>query len=291
MRLEQRTLLQTVWGWKVAAYLFGAGMGAGAYAAGAATLLLPDLGSRSAGLFAMILGAVVVILSVPFLILDLERPLGFFRVLWRAKSSWLSRGAYILMAFSGLAVLNVLLGAPQWLTGLSLAAAVAVATYTGLLIGTMLARPIWNTPILPVLFLVSALSTGLAAIGLVGMLSGQQEVHALAAALRIPHMLLLIGELLVLYFYLTIVNSRTPDAVSLLLRGALSRTFWWGVVLVGLVLPIVLDLLAPAAGAALEAVSAVCVLVGGYLLRRAVLAAGTRAKVYLGASFVIRPEV
>lgn len=290
--------VQRVWGWKIAAYLFVAGAGAGAHAVGAAAALDPRLGSRAAGLFAMNVGAALVVLSILFLVWDLERPAGFLRVLRRTRRSWLSRGAWILLVFGALAGTNVLLGAPAVLTAVSLAAAVAVATYTGVLIGTIMARPIWNTPILPVLFLASALSTGIALVGVcerlvpAGAALGR-DLSTLGASLRTGHLLLLAGELLLLYFYLSIVASRTPDGVALLLRGPLAGPFWCGVVLVGLVLPLGLEaLVAPVGHAPLAGtLAALAVLAGGFCLRWVILAAGVRARVYLGVPFVIRPEV
>ena len=41
---------------------------------------------------------------------------------------------------------------------------IGVAVYTGILLGAMPSRPLWNSPILALLFLVSALSTGIAVI-------------------------------------------------------------------------------------------------------------------------------
>jgi formate-dependent nitrite reductase membrane component NrfD len=246
-----------------------------------------------------------VVLSILFLVWDLERPAGFLRVLRRTRRSWLSRGAWILLVFGALAGTNVLLGAPAVLTAVSLAAAVAVAAYTGVLIGTIMARPIWNTPILPVLFLASALSTGIALVGVCETLVPASAAHsrdlatlsrdlaALGASLRTGHLLLLAGELLLLYFYLSIVASRTPDGVALLLRGPLAGPFWVGVVLVGLVLPLGLEaLVAPVGHAPLAGtLGALAVLAGGFCLRWVILAAGVRARVYLGVPFVIRPDV
>ena len=62
----------------------------------------------------------------------------------------------------------------QWARGLALRwrtrllqvgalLAISIALYTGLLLGVVHGVPLWNTSILPMLFFVSALSTGLAA--------------------------------------------------------------------------------------------------------------------------------
>ncbi len=291
--------LQTVWGWKIATYLFLAGAGAGAYLVGSAALLWPGLASPPAATLFMEVGAAAVAVSVLFLIGDLGRPRYFLRALLRPGRSWLARGSWILIAFCALAAATLLARTPQGLTAVSLALAVAVATYTGLLLGTMLARPLWNTPALPVLFLVSALSTGMALCLLFGMAFGMAPgvlgaaVASTGAVLRAPHIGLLALEMLVLYFYLSIAHGRSRDSVELLVRGRLALGFWGGVVGIGLVLP--LALLAAEGGGesliALEIVAECAVLVGGYLLRRLILAAGIRNPVHLGVPFVIRREV
>ena len=58
--------------------------------------------------------------------------------------------------------------------------AVCVAAYTGVLLGDAgLAFPLWNMAILPLLFVVSAASTGIAAVLLVTYLAAPDEVEAL----------------------------------------------------------------------------------------------------------------
>lgn len=50
----------------------------------------------------------------------------------------------------------------RFLARLNFVSGVVLAIYTGILLSSFLARPLWNTAILPVLFLCSALSTGAA---------------------------------------------------------------------------------------------------------------------------------
>ena len=58
---------------------------------------------------------------------------------------------------------------------------IAVAVYTGILLGAMPARPFWNSPVLALLFLMSSLSTGVAAILLLKVIFGGNNSHALAS--------------------------------------------------------------------------------------------------------------
>lgn len=300
MSMSLETPLQNTWGWKVAVDLFGAGMGAGAYALGMVALVTPGLASRGVALMAMWLGLAAVVLAAVFLLWDLERPERFLRVIFKVKRSWLARGAWIVGIFCVLAFLTLLLGTPMALGVLSLVAALAVTMYTGLLIGTMLARPLWNTPVLPVLFVAYSLSTGLAllvvggAVLATGNAALGKDVAAAAAAFRPTQMWLLVVELALLYFYLSIAYGRSREAVQMLVRDRLARGFWIGVVTVGLLLPLLLQYVAAGAGAAAlsyDVTAHVGVLIGGFLLRRLILAAGIRSVVQLSGPFIIRPEV
>ena len=58
---------------------------------------------------------------------------------------------------------------------IGIVAAFAVAAYTGFLLGVVKAYPLWNNAILPILFVVSALSAGLAATSLVGLIVDRER--------------------------------------------------------------------------------------------------------------------
>ncbi len=299
--------LQRVWGWKVAAYLFGAGAGAGAYVLGSGALLF-SAGPAGPGVLAMGLGLLLVAGSIPFLIWDLERPRMFLRVLTRVRRSWVARGAWILIAFTALGLLTLGLGTKpgtlsaqpsglaEFMLLVSLAAGVLVAVYTGLLIGTMFSRPLWNSPAIPALFLLSALSTGAAAVILAGYLLGglipKYEIESFAERLRPYHILLLSGELLMIYFHLNISYGRARSSVESLVSGPLTGLFWGLVVAVGLAVPIILEVYRlNGGGLGFELLGHASVLAGGFGLRRMLLLAGTRAQIEnLGTPFVVRPE-
>jgi formate-dependent nitrite reductase membrane component NrfD len=136
-----------------------------------------------------------------------------------------------------------------------------IASYTGVLLGAT-NRPIWvwNSWIGP-LFLVSAFSTGVAALVLLLARTKLREfrrVHLLATGF----------EALLLVFFLQSLGA----GAALFLSGSFAALFWGGVVAAGLALPFGLALL-PRAWR-LEAVAAILVLVGGFALRYLVLAGG-----------------
>jgi polysulfide reductase chain C len=296
--------LQDVWGPLVAWYLFLAGAGAGAYLVG---VVADYLGERYRPLVkpGIYLGAPLVAIGSVLLLLDLGAPLRTWRAFLKPGSSMMSVGIIIISVFIILGAIHIAAllfprlkmsqQALRWLGGINGLFALATAIYTGLLLGVVKAVPFWNTPILPLLFLVSALSTGMGAVLLVVALrrwvapaavegEGEQvkeSVHALSRT-DIP---LVVTELLALFFLLfTMAASGTvaAESVRYLVGGAYAVAFWLGVVVIGLLVPVTLEAwsltrkpgLSLARLSDLGVVSGFCLLVGGLILRYAVVAAG-----------------
>jgi polysulfide reductase chain C len=296
--------LQEVWGPLVAWYLFLAGAGAGAYLVG---VVADYLGERYRPLVkpGIYLGAPLVAIGSVLLLFDLGAPLRFWRGFLRPGSSMMSVGIIVISVFIVLGAIHIVtLLFPRlkisqrtlrWLGGINGLFALATAIYTGLLLGVVKAVPFWNTPMLPLLFLVSALSTGMGAVVLVVGLrrwvtpaaveaEGEQvteSVHALSRT-DIP---LVVAELLVLFFLLFIMaasRSTAAESARYLVAGGYAVAFWLGVVVVGLLVPVTLEAwsltrkpgLSLARLLDLGVVSGFCLLVGGLILRYAVVAAG-----------------
>jgi formate-dependent nitrite reductase membrane component NrfD len=279
-----------VWGWKVAAYLFVAGAGAGAYAVGAAASRLGPAWTPAATA-GLAMGPLLVGPATLFLIADLGRPGGFLRAGRRPASSWISRGVVILSAFLLLSLVHAALAvlapgrlagsAGIWLALLGGALAGLVMVYTGLLLGAVRPIPFWSTPVLPLLFLVSSCSTGIMALDLALGAAGQHGPEAaFTLGLRRADLGLLALEGMVVALYLALAHGTVAARASarLLLAGELAPRFWGGVVGAGLVLPFALELVAVLtrpADPSLPAAAALGLL-GGFLLRLLVIEAGVK---------------
>jgi formate-dependent nitrite reductase membrane component NrfD len=173
---------------------------------------------------------------------------------------------------------------------------IATAVYTGVLLGAMPSRPFWNSPILALLFLVSALSTGIAGILLLravfhaGSSGGDMEKHfsrtgylLTASDAMLIGFELIVVFLFIMFAYLTVGDVRHAVSV-ILVGGSLAPLFWLGFVVIGLAIPALVELYyvipkllyhreySPNRGVEI-AVSAV-VLMGGFLLRYVVVVAG-----------------
>jgi formate-dependent nitrite reductase membrane component NrfD len=186
---------------------------------------------------------------------------------------------------------------------------VAVGVYTGILLNTMVARPLWNTSVLPVLFLVSGLSAAAAALHLAarvfgkrpapqGMVSGafaalgqplgpQPPAPHTAESLQRADIGLLAVELVLIFLLLIgLVTSSTSHgaAAGLLFSGKYAVMFWVGVVAVGIVVPLVMQLLEMSHRIRHTIVPAVLVLAGGFALRWVLVNAGQASAIVSAAT-------
>ncbi len=153
-----------------------------------------------------------------------------------------------------------------------------LAAYPGVLLGAT-ARPLFqNGKFLGALFLAVGATTGAAAIALILSFMGQEGSGSLSRLRRITVPALLLQAATLALFVLTVGMSGGEGAaqsLALLLSGPYSLTFWVGAVVVGLVVPLVLE----ASGRqqvkpGLVAISAILILVGGFLVKYVIIAAG-----------------
>jgi len=304
------------WGMPVIGYLFLAGLGAGAYTVSSSVLLRGGGGGFGDQHFKLarygaLLAPLPVIIGTGLLILELGsfEAGNYFKFIYlflTINLSPMSIGSWLLSVFilaslvyaytfwasdskpgdkwDSLRVLLAWAGVPL---------GISVAIYTGVLLGAMPSRPFWNSPILALLFLVSALSTGVAAILLVKALlghgDGEKPTDNQSSYILVASDTMLIGfELLVIFLfimfaYLTVGNVK--QAVSVILFGGdLAPLFWFGVVVLGLLLPVLIELkyVIPkllhhreyTAPRSIEILVPVIILIGGFLLRYVIVIAG-----------------
>jgi len=185
-----------------------------------------------------------------------------------------------------------------WIAMAGIPLSLLVGIYTGVLLGALVARPFWNNPMLPMLFLVSALKAGTASICLVGCVStgiGWMSREQIEANKFIIHsidfflMILSIITILLFVFGLYSAPGSSAEAAGLIMGGEFTFLFWGVAVAVGVLLPLTLELyeLLPhfIGNAAMRAhnpwisgVTTLSVLAGGFILRYVVVYAGQVAK-------------
>lgn len=150
-----------------------------------------------------------------------------------------------------------------------------LAAYPGVLLGAT-ARPLFqNGNLLGALFLAVGASTGAAAIALILSFLGQEAGSTLAGLRRIIIPVLLLQAATLALFLLRVGMSGEEGAaqsLALLLSGPYSLIFWVGAVAIGLIVPFVLQIVTRQPG--LVAIAAILILVGGFLAKYVIIAAG-----------------
>ena len=239
-----------VWGPMIAWYLFLAGASAGAFLTSAfVEAKYPEsVKMRVAG---RIIAPIFVGIGLVMLMLDAEaglhNPLRFFWLIAN-PGSVMTLGVYFICVFMPVALVSALLEVlkkpvPKWLTWIGIVFAFAVAAYTGFLLGVVKAFPLWYNAVLPILFVVSALSAGLAATSLVGLLVDRERFEQMWL-IKKSHVILSAIEMVVLATMLVIVSAGSVEgaaSVYSLVAGQYAPAFWGGIVLLGLVAPFIIE--------------------------------------------------
>jgi formate-dependent nitrite reductase membrane component NrfD len=154
-----------------------------------------------------------------------------------------------------------------------------IAAYPGVLLGAT-ARPLFiSAHWLGALFLAVGAATGGAAIALVLVwLRGSGARDALARVMRVTSVALVV-ELIALILFIVSVKAAGSAGISAalgqLLTGPYGAMFWLGAVIAGVVAPLVLQRLAAGRGApGMAALASALVLIGGFIAKYVVIAAG-----------------
>lgn len=266
-----------IWGWEIAIYLFFAGLSAGALIS--AILVKWRSGNDLYGDGIIKAGALLafpaISLGLLLLIVDLGKPLAFWLLMFNFNMhSVMSLGVILLSVYSmftalfALAVFREeLLGwnmtgwivrpflplidgfgrLGKWMDWLMIACAIGIAAYTGFLLSVLVAKPLMNSAALPLLFLVSGVSSGVAACIVTSLLLFKESV----AQANLKHLASLDGkfvpvELVILFaMFVGMFNMGGQYAVvagQALTVGVWAGVFWIGVIGVGLLLPLIISI-------------------------------------------------
>jgi protein NrfD len=319
-----------IWSWEIPLYLFVGGIVAGMMVLGGIAMLRIARGEDAKSFFSMhtpLLGFVLMNLGMLALLLDLTHRWYVWRVFTTFQfSSPMAWGSWVLIVVYGVLLLSASIRLPDawpWLgrkvpalralSGVIVASparlrslawanvglGVGLGIYTGILLNTMVARPLWNSAILGPLFLFSGLSAGAAVVhlatgvrgsraapqgpiggalaSLIQPLGAQPPAKGTAESLIRYDVLFLAVELILIA--LMMVNLQTSSAshaaaAQLLTSGPYALLFWGVVVGLGLLAPVVWQSLELSHRVAHTVVPALLVLVGGFTLRWIMVSAG-----------------
>ena len=281
-----------VFGWEIPVYLFLGGLSAGLLVISAIKILTKEdaVNSRSVK-WASILAPIVLSVGMVCLLLDLSYKVHVWRFytafIPTSPMSWGSWALLIFMPFSALqaiilfkeefgklplvplivklsekhlkkiAVVNVFMGS-------------FIGIYTGVLLSALSARPLWSSPVLGALFLLSGLSAGAA---LMLMMAKTEEKHSYS---RIDLFLILAEAAAISLFIIGALTgtAAVQGAMVYLTTGPYAYAFWGLTILGGIIIPVVYEALELSGKVKYTAYVPMLVLVGSLSLRFIIVYAG-----------------
>jgi formate-dependent nitrite reductase membrane component NrfD len=255
-----------IWHWQIPLYLFLGGLAAGIlFFAALYTLMGKEKQYPTAVKIAPHIVPWVLILGLGALFLDLKHKLYFWRLYTTIRlESPMSWGAWVLMLVTPLSfiwsAIHIRAIFPRWdwkftfledleafflkhkmyLAWILVVSSVILGVYTGILFSAFNARPLWNTSILGPLFLASGLSAGAAAIMLISKNHMERSMFA-----RIDIGIIAVELFLIVHMFMGFLASTQVqiNAAGLFLGGTWTAPFWIFVVMIGMIIPIILEVL------------------------------------------------
>jgi formate-dependent nitrite reductase membrane component NrfD len=308
--MEPGLLKSAEWPLLIDVYFYLGGIAGGAFVIATIAHLLGPERYKSVVRIGYYVALLAVIPAPILLIVDLGLPTRFLHMMMVSKPSTaigggvitlgpfhlkplspMNVGAWALLVFSGcafLAALDVFLehrggsGIRGLRTLVGLIGSVFgffLASYPGVLLGAT-ARPLFvSGHWLGALFLAVGASTGAAMIALVLAVIGGERRDALAALMRAVAAALVVQAIALVLFVVTVKMSGSvgiSGALAPLLSGQYSVPFWLGAVVAGLVVPLALQFGGGLrrASAGVAALVAILVLLGGFVIKHLLIAAG-----------------
>ena len=286
-----------IWHWQISIYLFLGGMAAGILAIAALYFIRGrEKDYKTAVRITPFLAPVLLILGLIALFIDLRHKMYFWQLYTNIRlQSPMSWGAWTLMVITPVSfvwcALHIREIFPKWdwkykflydletffnkykkvLAWIMLIYALILGIYTGILLSAFNARPLWNTSILGPLFLASGLSAGAAATLLLSKDKAERKQFA-----RIDLVLIGIELFLIIHMFMGFLASTQVQiaAAGMFLGGPYTMSFWIFVVIMGMLLPALLEIMELGKFKIPVMIPAVLVIFGSLMLRFIIVYAG-----------------
>lgn len=265
------------WPWPIAVYLFLAGLSAGSIIVALLVKWNRHEEQSSSIWDAMvkagaILAPITIIVGLLLLIVDLGKPLSFYWLLISFNfTSVMTLGVLALFIYTPIVLLFMLMifeddfRKVKFLSFLVpiisfvksfhsfskaieyslFGIAIVVGAYTGFLLSAVSSFPMWNSPVLPLLFLTSGISAGVAANILVGLIFFKSSINKESIKyLLVMDLRVIMTEIpLILVLFIGMMygdGNSLVAAKAALTTGIWAKVFWLGVIGFGLALPLVI---------------------------------------------------
>jgi protein NrfD len=286
-----------IWHWQISLYLFLGGMAAGILAIAALYFIRGrENDYRTAVRVTPFLAPILLVIGLIALFADLRHKLFFWQLYVNIKlQSPMSWGAWVLMVITPVSFIWCALHIkdifPGWdwkykflynleaffnrykkvLAWVMLIYAIILGIYTGILLSAFNARPLWNTSILGPLFLTSGLSAGAASTLILSKNKMERKQFA-----RIDLVLIGIELFLIIHMFMGFLASTQVqiEAAHLFLGGPYTMSFWIFVVILGMLVPAMLEFMELGRYHIPAVLPAVLVIFGSLMLRFIIVYAG-----------------
>lgn len=286
-----------IWNWEIPVYLFLGGMVAGMMIIAGYFLFKGREKEANCSCFYLpYLSIVLLSLGMLALFLDLEHKLYVWRLYTTFEiTSAMSWGSWILVLVYPMLLINILLKPPAALVEkfpifnkpkeyffskpmriksfgvLTMFFGAGIGLYTGVLLSSLGARPLWSSSILWMLFLISGLSGAAAFVHVIAKNVYERELLAKADNA------FLIIELFIIALFIIGLKTATEvqvAAADLILTGDYAAAFWIFVIGIGILIPLIIQLLAVNHKIKHTPIAPLMVILGGLILRFVIVEAG-----------------
>jgi len=286
-----------IWHWPISVYLFLGGLAAGLlFFAGLITVLKKDKIYPTAVKMAAVVSPIALTLGLLALFYDLTHKLYFWRLYTTIRiESPMSWGAWILLIITPISFLWVISYYSElfpkrkldykflvdfekflqknrlYMAYALIPLALILGVYTGILLSAFNAIPLWNNAILGPLFLVSGLSTGAATIILLAKTSKERHLFS---KIDLGLVLLELGLIVHMLMGMYAGSEVQLEAMELLIGGEFTVMFFGFVLILGLIVPAIMEFLELRGFKIPVAAPALLIILGGLILRFVMVEAG-----------------
>lgn len=286
-----------VWHWPISVYLFLGGLAAGIlFFMGLLTILKKNDNFPTATKYASFIPPIALTLGLVALFYDLTHKLYFWQLYMTIRiESPMSWGAWVLLIITPLSYLWVLsyssdllpekISKMGWLKKLEeflktyrmhmayalIPLSIVLGIYTGILLSAFNARPLWNNAILGPLFLTSGLSTGAACILILS--KNKSEIH-LFSKIDMGLIIVEIGLIIHMLMGMYAGSEVQLEAMNLLIGGEFTVPFFGFVLILGLIIPGIMEFMELKGYKLPTLIPALLVLLGGLIFRFVMVEAG-----------------
>jgi formate-dependent nitrite reductase membrane component NrfD len=201
---------------------------------------------------------IIMFLKLPPHLIYFGKPLRFWRTLipitdsW--KTSWFTRGINFTVYFGTIVFIQLVVGYiainiypdtawGTWDVVLKVFGGIfafLVGIYSGFIMSYCKSVPFWNTAMLPIILLLAGVADGFALMLAIGLTDATVNITAVELGTRI----ILAVNIIMIGAYVwngTYQSNTSKYTAMLLVKGSLAVPFWVGVVVIGMVVPLVIS--------------------------------------------------